>query len=173
VKRAAGKVSELAQRYGMQVDPFALVGDLPVGVQQRVEILKTLYRGAELLILDEPTAVLTPLEVSEFFVVLKNLVKDGLSVIFISHKLNEVLEVSGRITVLRRGRKVGTLPISDATLPKLAEMMVGREVILQTTRPPVQPGPVRLEAQALQALNNQGHPALKDLSLQVWPAGAG
>jgi simple sugar transport system ATP-binding protein len=167
LKRAAGKVSELAERYGMQVDPYALVGDLPVGVQQRVEILKTLYRGAELLILDEPTAVLTPLEVSDFFGVLKNLVAHGLSVIFISHKLNEVLEVSNRITVLRRGRKIGTLPTSEATLPRLAEMMVGREVILQTSRPPAQPGPVLLEAQELQALNNQGQPALKNLSLQV------
>ena len=185
LKRAAGKVSELARRYGMQIDPFALVGDLPVGVQQRVEIIKTLYRGAELLILDEPTAVLTPLEVSEFFGVLKNLVQHGLSVIFISHKLNEVLEVSDRITVLRRGQKVGALLTCDASLPRLAEMIVGvgeQEVRttplarrggpfarshLQTIRPPFQPGPVMLEAQELQALNNQGRPALKNLSLQV------
>ena len=167
LKRAAGKISELAGRYGMQIDPYALVGDLPVGVQQRVEIIKTLYRGAELLILDEPTAVLTPLEVREFFGVLKNLVKHGLSVIFISHKLNEVLDVSDRITVLRRGQKVGTLLTAQATLPRLAEMMVGREVILQANRAPAQFGPVILEAQALQALNNQGHAALNNVSLQI------
>lgn len=167
LKLAAHKVAELADRYGMQVDPHALVGDLPVGVQQRVEILKTLYRGAELLILDEPTAVLTPLEVHEFFIVLKNLVKQGLSVIFISHKLNEVLEVSDRITVLRRGVKVGTVETSEATVHRLAEMMVGREVIFDAVRPQVTPGAVTLEARQISAQNNQGRPILKDISLQV------
>lgn len=167
LRLAAHKVAELADRYGMQVDPHALVGDLPVGVQQRVEILKTLYRGAELLILDEPTAVLTPLEVHEFFVVLKNLVQQGLSVIFISHKLNEVLEVSDRITVLRRGVKVGTLRTSEATVHRLAEMMVGREVTFDAVRSQVTPGAVTLETQQISAQNNQGRPVLKDISLQV------
>lgn len=167
LNQAAGKVVALAQQYGMQVDPHALVGDLPVGVQQRVEILKTLYRGAELLILDEPTAVLTPLEVREFFVVLKNLVKQGLSVIFISHKLNEVLEVSDRITVLRRGKKVGTIPAAEATVQQLAEMMVGREVILEVARPPLAPGAVVLDAQEISALNNQGRLVLNHVSLQI------
>jgi simple sugar transport system ATP-binding protein len=167
LKQAAEKVTELAGRYGMQIDANAHVGDLPVGVQQRVEIIKALYRGAELLILDEPTAVLTPLEVRDFFAMLKNLVKHGLSVIFISHKLNEVLEVSDRITVLRRGQKVATIPTAEASLSRLAEMMVGRDVTLQVTRPPAQPGAVMLEAQGLRALNNQGQAVLNNIALQI------
>jgi general nucleoside transport system ATP-binding protein len=168
LKRAAAKVSDLAARYGLSVDPFALVSDLPVGVQQRVEILKTLYRGVDLLILDEPTAVLTPLEVNDFFSVLKRLVEQGLAAIFISHKLNEVLEVSQRITVLRRGRKVGTLPQNEANLHILAEMMVGREVLLQVRRPQHQRGGVRLEVKDLSSSAASGRKLLKGINLDIY-----
>lgn len=167
LRRAAQQVADLAARFKLQVDPYALVGDLPVGLQQRVEILKALYRGAELLILDEPTAVLTPLEVQEFFQILRQLVQQGLSVIFISHKLSEVLEVSDRISVLRRGRLVGTLPTSQATIGVLAEMMVGRTVDLQVNRAPAEAGAVVLRLEGISARNNQDRQALREVHLEI------
>ena len=122
---------ELSQQYELAVDPNSLVQDMPVGAQQRVEMIKALYRNADILILDEPTAVLTPQEADELFVIMRNLVKQGKSIVFITHKLREVFEVADRISVMRAGQMVGTVIPADATPEKLAEMMVGREVILQ------------------------------------------
>jgi simple sugar transport system ATP-binding protein len=167
LRQAADALRQLADRYGLQVEPGARVSDLPVGVQQRVEILKSLARGADLLILDEPTAVLSPLEVQDFFRVLKTLVGQGLSVILISHKLDEVLEVSDRITVLRRGQKVATMPTSEANKQLLADLMVGKEVITQVERPAHQPGSVVLKAQGLRVLGGSGRPAIKDIDLTI------
>lgn len=167
LRTAACRLSQLSEQYGLQIDPNALVGSLPVGVQQRVEILKALYRGADLLVLDEPTAVLSPLEVESFFQVLRQLVHQGLSIIFISHKLDEVLHISDRITVLRRGKKVGTLPTAEATNRKLAEMMVGREVFLDLQRPPSQAGEVVLDVQQLSSKSENGIQSLKDIQFTV------
>lgn len=167
LRQAADALRQLADRYGLQVEPGARVCDLPVGVQQRVEILKSLARGADLLILDEPTAVLSPLEVQDFFRVLKTLVEQGLSVILISHKLDEVLEVSDRITVLRRGQKVTTMSTSEANKQLLADLMVGKEVITQVERPVHQPGAVVLKAQGLRVLGGSGRPALRDVDLTI------
>lgn len=167
LKGPAERLLELAKTYGLQIDPYARVRDLPVGVQQRVEILKALYRGADLLILDEPTAVLSPLEVEDFFRVLKKLIDGGLSVIFISHKLEEVLEVSDRITVLRRGHKVGTLHRADASKRILAEMMVGRPVLFQFDIPRVEPDEVVLKVDDLVVRNAEGHEVLKHVSFCV------
>src|SRR5512142_220018 len=129
-KEVARKVSELSHQYGLDVDPNAIVGDLPVGVQQRVEIVKALYRNANILILDEPTAVLTPQEAEDLFRIMHELTKKGVSIIFITHKLKEVLAIADRITVMRSGRVVGTTVPKETNEPKLASMMVGREVIL-------------------------------------------
>ena len=128
------------QQYGLKVDPRAYVWQLAVGEQQRVEIVKALYRGAALLILDEPTAVLTPQEVDDLFKTFRQMAQDGHALIFISHKLHEVLEISDRVTVLRDGKVVGTRPTAGATRAELAQMMVGRPVILQYDRPPCQAG---------------------------------
>src|SRR6202162_2897122 len=133
---ARERVREIARTFGFQVDPDARVENITVGQQQRVEILKALYRRADILILDEPTAVLTPQEAKELFAILKTLSREGMSIIFISHKLNEVLEIADRISVLRRGKKVGTVPREGATEPELAHMMVGRDVVLRIEKPP-------------------------------------
>ena len=136
---AEQRVRELSKQYGLAVDPTALIADITVGQQQRVEILKALYRGAEILILDEPTAVLTPQEATELFAIVRSLRADGKSIIFISHKLNEVLEIADRITVLRRGKKIETVPREGATEESLARAMVGREVLLRVEKPPAKP----------------------------------
>ena len=164
---AARQIKTLAEKFGLHVDPFALVRDLPVGVQQRVEILKALYRGADLLILDEPTAVLSPLEIKDFFKVLKSLVQQGLSVIFITHKLDEVFSVCDRVTILRRGKRIGTLDIQDATQKNLAEMMVGREVFLDVQRKPVETGATVLELREVCARGKEGIEVLKNIRLTV------
>jgi simple sugar transport system ATP-binding protein len=164
---ATQRLNELSAQYGLKIDPSSLVGDLPVGVQQRVEIIKALYRGADLLVLDEPTAVLSPLEVDSFFQILRQLVDKGLSIIFISHKLDEVLRISDRITVLRRGKKVGTIPTAQASTRKLAEMMVGREIFLETERPPGTPGAPVLEVASLASRGERGTLVLSDISLSI------
>ncbi len=166
LKNAERQIQELAKRFGLEVSLHALVRDLPVGVQQRVEILKVLYRGADLLILDEPTAVLSPLEVREFFQILHELVKHGLSVIFISHKLDEVLAVSDRISVLRRGKKVGTLPRAEADKDSLVRMMVGHEV-QAVTRPEAAGGAPVLRLQGVCARDRLGCEVLHDVHLEV------
>ena len=146
---AEAKVSELAAAYGFAIDPHAVVGDLSVGQQQRVEILKALYRGVDVLILDEPTAVLTPSEADELFDNLRNLRSDGKAVIFISHKLNEVLDVADRVTVLRRGKIVGQTRPADTSKDKLAEMMVGRPVLFRLRKPEVSIGDPILSVKGL------------------------
>jgi ABC-type uncharacterized transport system ATPase subunit len=131
---ARKRVEEISRRFGFAIDPDARIQDITVGQQQRVEILKALYRDADILILDEPTAVLTPQEATELFAILKGLVAEGMSIIFISHKLNEVLEIADRITVLRRGKRIDTIPREGATEASLARSMVGREVHLRVDK---------------------------------------
>jgi simple sugar transport system ATP-binding protein len=166
-RSVAARISELSHRYGLDVDPYAMVEDLPVGVRQRVEIVKTLYRDADILILDEPTAVLTPQEIEGLFEVMAMLKSQGKSIIFITHKLKEVLRVADRIAVLRDGRVAGEADPKSATQGSLAEMMVGREVILTVEKAPSTPGAVVLELQGVSATNDLGHAALNNVSLQV------
>jgi simple sugar transport system ATP-binding protein len=163
----AARILEISQQYGLEVDPNAYVKDLSVGVQQRVEIVKILYRHADILILDEPTAVLTPQEVEDLFKVIRELVAQGVSVIFISHKLKEVVEIADRITVLRGGQVVGTTRPAETNPPALARMMVGREVILTVDKKPAHPGEVVLDVQGLVVLDDRKQVAVNDLSFQV------
>jgi simple sugar transport system ATP-binding protein len=165
--RVSKRITELAELYGLKVDPDAYIWQLAVGQQQRVEIIKALYRGADLLILDEPTAVLTPQEVDELFVTLRQMKQEGHALIFISHKLHEVLQISDRITVLRDGRVVNTLPAGEATKERLAEMMVGREIVMQIDRPEVEQGQIRLELRQIWADSDRGTPALQGVTLEV------
>jgi general nucleoside transport system ATP-binding protein len=164
---AVERVREISTRYGLAVDPTAKVENISVGQQQRVEILKALYRGAEILILDEPTAVLTPQEAGELFGIIKSLQEGGTSIIFISHKLNEVLEIADRVTVLRRGKMIDTVPREGATEEGLAKMMVGREVLLRVEKPPPQTGDVLLEVRDLEVEDDRGLPAVRGVSLSV------
>ena len=154
--KAEGRIRELATMLGFQIDPNAVIGDLSVGIQQRIEILKALYRGARVLILDEPTAVLTPQETTEIFAVLRRLAADGTSIVFISHKLYEVLEIADRITVIRRGRVVGQADPKTATEEQLAEMMVGREVSLVVDKGPASPGDTVLSVEDLVVTDDRG-----------------
>ena len=165
---AERRVAELSRTYKLAIDPQAKVRNISVGQEQRVEILKALYRAADVLILDEPTAVLTPQEASELFQILRALVREGMSVIFISHKLNEVLEIADRITVLRRGKTIDTVPREGATEAGLARMMVGREVLLRVEKTQAaQDGDVLLEIDGLNVLDDRGLPVVKDVSLSV------
>lgn len=166
-KKARRDVDELSQRYGLAVDPDAVVGDLSVGAQQRVELIKALYRDAEILILDEPTAVLTPHEVIDFFSVVRTLVDAGKSVVFITHKLREVLDVADTVTVLRGGRVVETLPVEEATEKSLATMMVGRDVGFKVDKRPAQPGATVLEVSGLHVTDDRSHSTVADLDLTV------
>ncbi len=161
------RVRALTEQYGLKVDPTANVWQLAVGEQQRVEILKALYRGAALLILDEPTAVLTPQEVDDLFRTLKQMAAEGHALIFISHKLHEVLAISQRITVLRDGRLVGERPTQGATKMELAQMMVGRPVILQYELPPIQAGDALLQIEDLYVQGDRGGDAVVGLSLDL------
>ncbi len=161
------RIVELGDRYGLQIDPTATVWQLSVGQKQRVEIIKALYRNAELLILDEPTAVLTPQEVDQLFVTLRQMTDDGKGLIFISHKLHEVLALSDRISVLRQGRKTGEVPVEGATRESLARMMVGREVKLAPDKPAVETGPARLRIENLTVLGDRGDEAVRGLNLEV------
>ena len=164
---AEQRVRELSERFGLAVDPTALVGDITVGQEQRVEILKALYRDADLLILDEPTAVLTPQESRELFEIVRSLQSDGMSVIFISHKLNEVLEIADRITVLRRGKTIETVPRAGATEESLARAMVGREVLLRVEKGPAEVGDVLLEVRDLHVLDDRGIEKVRGVSFDV------
>jgi len=161
------RVCALTEQYHMKVDPKAAVWQLAVGEQQRVEILKALYRGADVLILDEPTAVLTPQEVDDLFVTLHQMASEGHALVFISHKLHEVLSISNRITVLRDGKVVGERPTQGATKKELAEMMVGRPVILQYDMPPVQCGDALLKIEGLYVRGDRGMDAVSGLSLDI------
>lgn len=161
------RINELAERYGLKVDPGAYIWQLSVGQQQRVEIIKALYRGAALMILDEPTAVLTPQEVDDFFIILKQMANEGHALIFISHKLHEVIAFTDRVTVLRDGRNVGTVDTADTTKNRLAEMMVGRELTFNPHRPPIEIGAPRLQIVNLETLSDRETPALKGVDLCV------
>ena len=167
IARATREINELSERYGLAVNPSAKVADISVGAQQRVEILKTLYRGADILIFDEPTAVLTPSEIDELMAIMKNLVKEGKSIILITHKLDEIRAVSDRVTVIRRGKSIETVEIAGATNADLAEMMVGRSVSFKTEKQEAQPKEVILSIKDLVVNENRGVPAVKNLSLDV------
>ncbi|HVV56799.1 MAG TPA: ABC transporter ATP-binding protein [Gaiellaceae bacterium] len=164
---AEKRVRELSQRFGLVVDPTALVSEITVGQEQRVEILKALYRGADVLILDEPTAVLTPQEAGELFEIIRSLRAAGKSIIFISHKLNEVLEIADRITVLRRGRKIETVPREGATEVSLARAMVGREVLLRVEKEPAKPGDVLLSVEDLHVRDDRDIEKVSGMSFEV------
>ena len=164
---ASKEIKALSERYGLAVDPSAKIADISVGAQQRVEILKTLYRGADILIFDEPTAVLTPSEIDELMAIMKNLVKEGKSIILITHKLDEIRAVSDRVTVIRRGKSIETVEIAGATNADLAEMMVGRSVSFKTEKQASQPKEVVLSIKDLVVNENRGVPAVKNLSLDV------
>jgi general nucleoside transport system ATP-binding protein len=164
---AVERVQDISKRFGLAVNPGEKVEGISVGQQQRVEILKALYRGAEILILDEPTAVLTPQEATELFGIIRGLQAEGTSIIFISHKLNEVLEIADRITVLRRGKKIDTVSREGATEAGLAKMMVGREVLLRVEKKPADPGDVLLEVRDLHVNDDRHLAAVRDVSFVV------
>jgi ABC-type uncharacterized transport system ATPase subunit len=164
---AIRRVRELAAAFNFAIDPDAKVERITVGQQQRVEILKALFRGADILILDEPTAVLTPQEADELFAILRTLQREGMSIIFISHKLREVLEIAERVTVLRRGKKIDTVPREGATPQELARLMVGREVLLRVEKPPIDPGEPLLRVENLQVLDDRDLEAVRGVSLDV------
>ena len=165
--RAKRDVENLSEEYGMRLDPDARVEDISVGEQQRVEILKVLYRNAQILILDEPTAVLTPQEVEELFTILRKLKKEGKTIIFITHKLKETMAVSDKITVLRDGKRVGTVNTSETNPNELAKMMVGRDVILSVDKREKEPGKIIFQTRNLFATNPISHLRLKDINLTI------
>lgn len=164
---AREKIIDLSRRYGLSVDPDAKIESLPVGVRQRVEILKALYRQSDVLVLDEPSAVLTPQETDELFDIIRGLAKAGTSVIFITHKLHEVLEVADTITVLRRGKVVDTVKPETSDPNQLAEMMVGRDVQLTVERGTAKVGPVALNLEKVTVLNSAGEIAVSNVDLQI------
>jgi simple sugar transport system ATP-binding protein len=164
---AEKRVREISTRFGLAVDPRALVHDITVGQQQRVEILKALYRGADILVLDEPTAVLTPQEAKELFAIIRSLTEQGKSIIFITHKLNEVTEIADRITVLRRGKKIETLPAEGATEEGLARLMVGREVLLHVEKGTSSPAEPLLEVEGLTVVDDRGIEKVHEIGFEV------
>src|SRR5512139_64818 len=166
--RVEKEVENLSRTYGLSVNPQATIDELSLGQQQKVEILKLLYRNAEILILDEPTAVLTPAEIEELFTTLRNIVKEGKSVIFITHKLEEVMEIADRITILQRGRVVAHLtPGEVESRRELARLMVGREVVLKVEKEPVSPGEVVLELRDCSGFDERGHQAFHRITFAV------
>lgn len=167
LKRARKRVSELSERYGLHVDVDAKIEDLPVGMQQRVEILKVLYRGADILILDEPTAVLTPQETEELFETMFKLRENGKTIIFISHKLNEVMRVSDRITVMRQGRVTGVLNKGETNPREIARLMVGRDVVFTVEKTPAKPDGVVLKVEDLRVKDYRNLEAVKGVSFEV------
>jgi simple sugar transport system ATP-binding protein len=167
IAAARERCRELSERHGLRVDPDARIADVSVGQQQRVEILRALDRGAQILVLDEPTAVLTAQETAELAAVLRNLRDAGTSIVFITHKLHEVLEIADRVTVLRRGKVVGTVDTAGADEASLARMMVGRDVVLRVEKEPAKPREPVLEVEDLRAVDDRGLPAVDGISLQV------
>jgi len=165
--KVSERILELANIYGLDIDPSVYVWQLSVGQQQRVEIIKALYRGAALLILDEPTAVLTPQEVDEFFSIIRDMAKDGHALIFISHKLHEVIDISDRVTVLRDGKKVGTYQTADSTKADLARWMVGRDVDFRPAIDKVELGEIRLKVDKISCRSDRGTPGLRDVDLEL------
>ncbi len=166
-RKARALILALSKQYGLPIDPDARIEKLSVGLQQRVEILKTLYRAADILIMDEPTGVLTPQETFELFGVLRGLVSQGKTIIFITHKLREVLQLSDRITVLRRGKNAGELITSETNQAEIARLMVGREVLLRVNKTPAHPGPVVLHIEDVHAISDRGLEALHGVSFDV------
>ena len=167
LRQAKRRIKELSESYGLSVEPEAKVWQLSVGAQQRVEIIKALYRGTKVLILDEPTAVLTPGEIDDLFTVLRQLAEQGKTVIFITHKLREVMEISDRVTVLRDGNVIGNVKTEQTDERSLARMMVGRDVFLELDKPTASPGEVVLETRDIRAIGDQEVPALKGVSINV------
>jgi len=167
-RKTRTKISAIADEYGLSVDPQTKVWQLAVGQQQRVEILKALYRKVDILIMDEPTSVLTPQEVDQLFTTLRTLVDDGLTIIFITHKLDEVMQVSDRVTVLRKGKVVATLLTDETDKPALARLMVGREVVFRLKKSPMKLREKLLEVNDLHALNDRGLPALRGVSFDLF-----
>ncbi|MDQ0270164.1 ABC transporter ATP-binding protein [Cytobacillus purgationiresistens] len=167
MKKAENEVREISKRYGLSVDPQAKISDISVGMQQRVEILKTLYRGAEILIFDEPTAVLTPQEINELIQIMKTLIKEGKSIILITHKLKEIMEVCDQVTVIRKGEGIGTLNVKDTNPNELASLMVGREVTFKTTKKEANPKDKVLEINDLLVKDSRGIDAVKHLNLEI------
>ena len=159
---------DISDRYGLEIDPHVRVRDCPVGVQQRVEILKALYRKAEILILDEPTAVLTPQETEGLFQVLQTLVEGGKTIIFITHKLKEVMDISDSVTVMRRGKVVGEMPTAETSPEELARLMVGREVLLRVRKRPVQTTPESiLQVKDIIVADNRGLVAVNQIGFEI------
>jgi simple sugar transport system ATP-binding protein len=167
LEKARKSIEKMLEQYGLKLDLDAYVWQISAGEKQRVEIAKALYRNARILILDEPTTMLTPGETQDLFQALKRMAGEGKTIIFITHKLREVMEVSDRVTVLRRGKVVGTARTSEVTIPQLAEMMVGEQAICDITLPPKEKGKVVLEVQDLCAINDKGLPALKNISFSI------
>jgi ABC-type uncharacterized transport system ATPase subunit len=167
LKRAEKEVRDISERYGLSVDPKAKIADISVGMQQRVEILKTLYRGAEILIFDEPTAVLTPQEIKELIQIMRTLIKEGKSIILITHKLKEILEVCDRCTVIRKGKGIGTVNVNETNQNELASLMVGREVVFKTEKKPAEPKQEVLNIKDLVVKDSRGVTAVNGLDLQV------
>ena len=166
-QKAKEEITRLSNDYGLQVDPDAYIRDISVGMQQRVEILKTLYRGANVLIFDEPTAVLTPQEIDELIEIMATLVKEGKSIILITHKLDEIKKVADRCSVIRRGRYIGTVDVEDVSSQELADMMVGRSVSFKTDKQAANVGEVVLSIKDLVVKESRGLEAVKNLSLEV------
>ncbi|WP_028399042.1 ABC transporter ATP-binding protein [Ectobacillus panaciterrae] len=167
IEDAAAEIKKLSEQYGLAVDPHAKIEDISVGMQQRVEILKTLYRGAEILIFDEPTAVLTPQEIHELIGILKRLVQEGKSIVLITHKLKEIMEVCDRCTIIRKGKGIGTVDIATTNEQQLAELMVGREVSFKTEKSDAQPQQNVLQISNLIVNDSRNLPAVKGLDLTV------
>ncbi|GAE28169.1 monosaccharide ABC transport system [Halalkalibacter wakoensis JCM 9140] len=167
IKKAAKEVEKISNQYGLRVDPYAKIENISVGMQQRVEILKTLYRGADILIFDEPTAVLTPQEIQELIGIMKKLVREGKSIILITHKLKEIMAVCDRCTVIRRGKGIGTVDVSETNPDKLAAMMVGREVNFGVEKDPANPKDVVLSVKDLVVKDARGVNAVKSLNLDM------
>lgn len=168
INRAREKVKEISESYGLYVDPDALIQDISVGMQQRVEILKALYRGADILILDEPTAVLTPQEIEELMSIVRNLAEQGKTIIIITHKLKEIKAAADYCTIIRRGKKIDTVKVDDVTEEELAEMMVGREVSFAVEKNPMETGDKILEIKDIVARDNRKLKAVDGLSLEVY-----
>ena len=167
MEKAIKRVEELSESMGFKIDPKAKIENISVGIQQRVEIIKVLYRGAEILVMDEPTAVLTPQEVEELFEILRSLKKQGKTIIFITHKLNEVKDLSDRVTVMRRGKVVGVKNTKDTNQEEIASMMVGRKVIFEIEKKPLNLGKTALKVEKLEALSIKGLPSVKNISFEI------
>ncbi len=166
-KEARRMAIEVSKKYDLEVNPDAIIGDLSVGYKQRVEILKILLRGAKLLLMDEPTAVLTPQEIKELFIQLKKLRDQGFSIVFISHKLNEIREICDRITVLRMGKSMGTVDVKDVSETDISRMMIGRDVMLNIEKEQAKPGDVVLKVRNLSHTNKEGRKSFSDISFDV------